>query len=181
MKLKETALPGVMVVEMPVFRDSRGLFQETYNEEQFESAGLPTNWTQDNYSVSARNVVRGIHYQLARPQAKLVRVLRGSVFDVALDLRRSSPTFGHYVGVELSEENRRALFIPEGFGHAFVALSDDTSFMYKVTDSYDPTSERTVLWNDPELAIEWPSDVVEPIVSPKDSNGKLLRDADCFA
>ena len=143
-------------------------------------AGLPTAWVQDNFSTSRKNVLRGIHYQIEQPQGKLVRVTHGAVLDVAVDLRRSSATFGKHVAAELSGENGRMFWIPEGFGHAFLVLSDVAGFAYKVTDYYSPAGERTILWNDPELGIEWPMrrDV---IVSEKDAKGKLLRDAEVFA
>lgn len=181
MKLIETAILGVVMLEMPIFRDDRGQFQETYNERRFLELGLPIDWKQDNLSFSRRNVVRGLHYQLVRPQAKLVRVLSGSVFDVAVDLRRHSPTFGKHVCAELSAENARAIYIPAGFAHGFAVLSDGACFSYKVTDFYEPSGDRTLLWNDPELAIEWPVAGANAIVSAKDQQGALWNTAEAFA
>lgn len=181
MKIIETAIPGVLILEPRVFRDNRGAFCETYNERVMEQAGLPTRWVQDNYSVSRKNVVRGIHYQIHKTQGKLVRVTHGKVWDVAVDLRRSSPYFGKHVGVELSDENSLLFWIPEGFGHGFVALSDTASFAYKVTEYYSPADERTVLWNDPEIAIPWPVSAADAIISDKDRQGRGLREAEVFA
>jgi len=144
-------------------------------------AGLPPQWVQDNFSVSQKNVLRGIHYQLTQPQGKLVRVTHGAVLDVAVDLRRSLPSFGKHVAVELSGENGRMLWIPPGFGHAFLVLSEIAGFAYKVTDYYSPEGERTIVWNDSELGIKWPIAAGEAIVSAKDAKGKLLRDAEVFA
>jgi dTDP-4-dehydrorhamnose 3,5-epimerase len=175
MKTVETELPGVQVITPEVFRDDRGTFWETWNEEKMVvGAGLPSHWVQDNFSLSRKNVVRGIHYQIQRPQGKLVRVTHGAVVDVAVDLRKSSPTFAKHVAVELSGENGTMLWIPEGFGHAFLALTDQVGFAYKVTDYYYPAGERTLLWNDPELAIAWPVDFEKAIVSKKDLQGKTL-------
>jgi dTDP-4-dehydrorhamnose 3,5-epimerase len=180
MKIEETWLPGVLVLTPAIYRDDRGAFLETFNLRQFTEAGLPSQWVQDNFSVSKKNVLRGIHYQVTQPQGKLVRVTHGAVLDVAVDLRRASPAFGKHVAVELSTENGKMLWIPAGFGHAFLVLSDVAGFAYKVTDYYSPAGERTILWNDPELAIEWPVKTEDVIVSAKDAKGKLLRDADLF-
>jgi len=180
MNVIETALPGVLILEPRIFRDARGAFCETYNERAMTALGLPTHWVQDNFSVSRKNVVRGIHYQIQNTQGKLVRVTHGVVWDVAVDLRRSSPAFGQHVGVELSGENGRMFWIPEGFGHGFVTLSEVAGFAYKVTDYYSPAGERTVLWNDPELGIEWPVSAAEAIVSEKDQQGRPLREAELF-
>ncbi len=144
-------------------------------------AGLPANWVQDNFSISKKNVLRGIHYQMTQPQGKLVRVTHGAVLDVAVDLRRSSPTFGKHVAVELSGENGKMLWIPAGFGHAFLVLSDVAGFAYKVTDYYAPAGERTIVWNDAELGINWPVAAGDAIVSEKDRKGAKLRDAEVFA
>ena len=146
-----------------------------------QAAGLPTRWVQDNFSLSKKNVVRGIHYQIKNTQGKLVRVTHGSVWDVAIDLRRNSDTFGKHVGVELSEENGRMFWIPEGFGHGFVALSEIAGFAYKVTEYYSPADERTLLWNDPEIAVSWPVSEEEAIVSEKDQQGCPMRTAELFA
>ncbi len=164
-----------------IFRDDRGAFSETFNLRRMAEAGLPSKWVQDNFSVSKRNVLRGIHYQIVQPQGKLVRVTHGAVLDVAVDLRRSSPAFGRFVAVELSGENGRMLWIPEGFGHAFLVMSDVAGFAYKVTDYYSPAGERTIVWNDPDLAISWPLAEGDAIVSEKDRKGARLRDAEVFA
>lgn len=180
MKITTTALPEVLMLDPAVYRDDRGAFMETFNERVLADAGLPTIWPQDNFSLSKRNVVRGIHYQVIQPQGKLVRVTHGSVLDVAVDLRRSSPNFGKHVAVELSGENARMLWIPAGFGHGFVVLSEVAGFSYKVTDYYSPAGERTIRWNDPDLAIPWPVETHDAIVSAKDQKGALLRDAEVF-
>lgn len=181
MKIEETTLPGVLVLTPKIYKDDRGAFAETFNLRRMAEAGLPTAWVQDNFSTSRKNVLRGIHYQIEQPQGKLVRVTHGAVLDVAVDLRRSSATFGKHVATELSGDNGRMLWIPEGFGHAFLVLSDVAGFAYKVTDYYLPAGERTILWNDPELGIEWPIAAGDAIVSEKDATGKLLRDAEAFA
>ncbi len=181
MKIEETSLPGVLVITPKIHSDSRGAFWETWNLKEFDAAGLPSNWVQDNFSVSKRNVVRGIHYQVIQPQGKLVRVVSGAVQDVAVDLRRSSPEFGKHVAVELTEENGRMLWIPEGFGHAFLVLSEMAGFAYKVTDYYSPKGERTIVWNDPGIAIPWPVKAEDAIVSEKDANGAPLANAEVFA
>ena len=181
MKIEETLLPGLLVLTPAIYRDGRGAFCETYNHRVMAEAGLPTSWPQDNFSVSRRNVLRGIHYQVIQPQGKLVRVTHGAVLDVAVDLRRSSPCFGRHVAVELSGENGRMLWIPAGFGHAFLVLSDVAGFAYKVTDYYSPAGERTIVWNDPELAIPWPVAPEDAIVSDKDRKGSALRDAEVFS
>jgi dTDP-4-dehydrorhamnose 3,5-epimerase len=181
MKIDQTSLPGVLVLTPKIYRDDRGAFSETFNLRRMVEAGLPTQWVQDNFSVSQRNVLRGIHYQVAQPQGKLVRVTHGAVLDVAIDLGRSSSTFGKHVALELSGENGKMLWIPPGFGHAFLVLSETAGFAYKVTDYYSPAGERTILWNDPELRIEWPIAASDAIVSEKDAKGKLLKDAEVFA
>ena len=181
MKIVETALPGVLLITPAIFRDHRGAFLETWNLQRFNDANLPVNWVQDNFSCSARNVVRGIHYQVIQPQAKLVRVAHGAAWDVAVDLRQSSPFFGRHVGVELSAENGHMLYIPVGFGHGFAALTDNVGFAYKVTDYYCPQGERTIVWDDPQLAIPWPISAQEAIVSEKDRLGSPLGHAEVFA
>ena len=181
MKVEQTSLPGVLLLTPVIYRDDRGAFLETYNQRAMAEAGLPTQWLQDNFSFSKKDVVRGIHYQITQPQGKLVRVTHGAVLDVAVDLRRSSPAFGQHVAVELSGENGRMLWIPVGFGHAFAVLSDSAGFAYKVTDYYSPAGERTIVWNDPDLAIPWPLSAAEAVVSEKDSKGARLRDAEVFA
>lgn len=180
MKIQETSLPGVLLLTPTIFRDARGAFYEAWNQRQMAEAGLPANWVQDNFSVSRKNVLRGIHYQIIQPQGKLVRVAWGAALDVTLDLRRSSPAFGRYVAVELTGENGEMLWIPEGFGHAFLALTDPVCFAYKVTDYYSPVGERTILWNDPDLSIPWPIDPAHVLVSEKDGKGTTLREAEVF-
>jgi len=181
MKIEETSLPGVLLITPKIHSDNRGAFWETWNQEAFESAGLRATWVQDNFSVSKKNVVRGIHYQIVQPQGKLVRAAHGAVFDVAVDLRRNSPSFGEHVGVELNEMNRRMLWIPEGFGHGFLVLSETAGFAYKVTNFYNPAGERTIVWNDPDLDIDWPIEAEEAIVSEKDAKGATLQTAEVFA
>lgn len=181
MKVKETALPGVLLLTPVIYRDNRGAFAETWNLRRMEDAGLPTNWVQDNFSISKKDVLRGIHYQLTQPQGKLVRVVYGAVLDVAVDLRRSSAAFGRHVAMELTEENGKMLWVPPGFGHAFLTLTDKAGVSYKVTDYYSAKGERTILWNDPELGIPWPVDGRSVIVSEKDAQGAKFRDAEVYA
>jgi dTDP-4-dehydrorhamnose 3,5-epimerase len=180
MKIEATKLPGVLLLTPAIYRDARGAFWETWNHRAMAEAGLPSVWAQDNFSVSSKNVLRGIHYQITQPQGKLVRVTHGAALDVAVDLRRSSPAFGQHVAVELSGENGAMLWIPVGFGHAFLALTEVVGFAYKVTDYYSSAGERTILWSDPEIAIPWPVQPVDAIVSDKDRQGALLRDAELF-
>jgi dTDP-4-dehydrorhamnose 3,5-epimerase len=182
MKAIPTAIPDVMIIEPAVFGDDRGFFFESFNHRRFEQA-IGKNiaaFVQDNHSRSARNVLRGLHYQIHQPQGKLVRVVAGEVYDVSVDLRKSSPTFGKSVGVRLSQENKRQLWIPEGFAHGFLVLSDYAEFLYKTTDYWAPEHERCILWNDPALGIEWPLQGA-PVMAQKDLNGKLLADAEVFA
>jgi len=174
MKRIETAIPGVAIIQSKVLRDNRGTFQEIYNERTLKEIGIGVEWKQDNLSVSSRNVLRGLHYQVIQPQAKLVQVVRGAVFDVVVDVRRSSPTFGKHVSVELKAGDGQAVFIPEGFAHGFVTLEPETIFLYKVSDYYAPQGERTLLWNDPALDIPWPVRADEAIISTKDKQGVLL-------
>jgi dTDP-4-dehydrorhamnose 3,5-epimerase len=181
MTIEETLLPGVLLLTPKIHRDARGAFWETWNQKSAAEAGLPSTWVQDNFSLSKKNVVRGIHYQIIQPQGKLVRATHGAVLDVAVDLRRSSPTYGRHVSVELTGENGKMLWIPEGFGHGFVVLSDEAGFAYKVTDAYCPEGERTILWNDPDLAIAWPLTAATAIVSDKDLQGVTLQQAEVFA
>ena len=181
MKIEETALPGVFVLTPTVYRDDRGAFLETYNNRRMIEAGLPTLWVQDNFSRSRKNVLRGIHYQITQAQGKLVRVTHGAALDVAVDLRRSSPNFGRHVAVELDGEVGAMLWIPVGFGHAFLALTEEVGFAYKVTDYYSPAGERTIAWNDPDLAIPWPVAQGSLIISGKDRKGSSLGNADLFA
>ncbi|MCW3147636.1 dTDP-4-dehydrorhamnose 3,5-epimerase [Stutzerimonas stutzeri] len=181
MKIIETSIPDVLIIEPKVFGDERGFFYESFNAAAFEAAtGLKRQFVQDNHSKSQRGVLRGLHYQIQQPQGKLVRVVAGEVFDVAVDLRRSSPSFGRWTGVLLNAENKRQLWIPEGFAHGFVVLSESAEFLYKTTDYYAPEHERSLLWNDPELGIQWPIDE-PPQLSAKDQAGKPLREAELFA
>ena len=181
MKATPLAVPDVVLIEPKVFGDERGFFFESFNQAQFEQAiGKSVQFVQDNHSLSARNVLRALHYQIQQPQGKLVRVVQGEVFDVAVDLRKSSKTFGHWVGEILSAENKRQLWIPEGFAHGFVVLSDTAEFLYKTTDYYAPAHERCILWNDATLAIQWPAGI-QPILSAKDAQGKPFIEAEVFA
>jgi dTDP-4-dehydrorhamnose 3,5-epimerase len=180
-KIAETSLPGVLLITPRVFRDDRGAFLECFNQRAMAEVGLPTTWAQDNFSLSKKNVLRGIHYQTVQPQGKLVRVTHGRVLDVAVDLRRSSATFGKHVAFELNGETAEMVWIPEGFGHGFLVLSETAGFTYKVTDYYSPAGERTILWSDPDLAIPWPIAPEELVISAKDRVGTLLRDAEVFA
>ncbi len=180
MRLLPTAIPGVAVVEPQVHGDARGFFMESWNRRAFAAAGLDVDFVQDNHSRSRRGVLRGLHYQIRHPQGKLVRVVAGEVFDVAVDLRRASPTFGRAVGVRLSEANRRMLWIPPGFAHGFLVLSEWVDFLYKATDYYHPEHDRTLRWDDPALAIDWPLDGLEPTVSAKDAAGVPLARAEAY-
>lgn len=180
MNIKSLAIPDVILVEPRVFGDARGFFFESFNQRLFEDAvGRPANFVQDNHSRSTKGVLRGLHYQIQCAQGKLVRVVEGEVFDVAVDMRRSSPTFGHWVGAHLSAENKHQLWIPEGFAHGFVVLSQTAEFLYKTTDYYAPAHERCLAWDDPEVAIRWPL-VEAPLLSDKDKLGKRLAEADTF-
>ncbi|AVA23577.1 MULTISPECIES: dTDP-4-dehydrorhamnose 3,5-epimerase [unclassified Rhizobium] len=182
MKAIDTAIPDVKIIEPTVFADDRGFFFESFSQVKFEAAtGLSPTFVQDNHSRSGKGVLRGLHYQLPpRAQAKLVRVVIGEVYDVAVDIRRSSPTFGQWVGVLLSEENKRQLWIPEGFAHGFLTLSDRVEFLYKTTDYYAPESDRGIRWDDPELAIDWKSAIDDLTLSGKDQRQPLLADAEIF-
>ena len=173
MEVIETHLPGVVRLRPRRFADERGWFMETWNEKSFQSLGLPTIFKQDNQSRSHKNVLRGLHYQIQQPQGKLIRAVQGRIFDVAVDIRRSSPLFGKWVGVELDAETSEMLWIPPGFAHGFLVLSDSAEVLYKATDFYCPPGERTLLWNDPALGIAWPINGT-PIVSGKDAQGAVL-------
>ncbi len=176
----KTAIPDVLILEPKVFGDSRGFFYESFNARDFAQAiGLDVSFVQDNHSKSAKGVLRGLHYQIQHAQGKLVRVVQGEVFDVAVDLRRASPTFGQWVGVHLSAENHRQLWVPPGFAHGFVVLSESAEFLYKTTDYWYPEHERSLLWNDPAVGIKWPVDG-QPLLAAKDAAGKLLAEAECF-
>lgn len=181
MNIIPTDIPGPVIIEPQIFGDDRGFFMETYQKRNFEAAGLPTDFAQDNHSGSRKGTLRGVHYQLVRPQGKLVRVVVGEVYDVAVDLRRSSPNFGRWAGLRLSAENKRIFWVPPGFGHAFYVLSDWAEFLYKATDFYAPEWERTILWNDPQIGIDWPLlDGQPPLVSAKDAAGRPLNQAETF-
>ncbi len=172
----ETAIPGVYILEPEVHGDERGFFLESYNERTFAAMGITTRFVQDNHSASRANVLRGLHYQLVNPQAKLVRVIKGEVFDVAVDLRRGSPTFGQWVGTVLSAENKGMLFVPEGFAHGFFVQSERAEFMYKCSDFYNSQGERGIIWNDPDIGIDWPiPEGVTPILSEKDTRHAPLK------
>ena len=179
MTVRTSRLEGVVEIELRSFADDRGRFMEIYREDRYREIGIDLPFVQDNFSVSRRHVLRGLHYQIERPQGKLVSVLRGAVLDVVVDLRRSSPTFGEFDSFELSEDNRRQLYVPPGFAHGFLALAEENVVLYKCTDLYSPPHERTLIWNDPALGIEWPTDA--PIVSAKDALGKPLSEAETFA
>ena len=180
MKVTPTSIPEVLVFEPAVFGDDRGFFYESFNARQFwQMTGQAANFVQDNHSRSAKNVLRGLHYQIRHPQGKLIRVVSGSVFDVVVDLRKSSAFFGRWIGLDLSAENRRQLWVPPGFAHGFMVTSDSAECLYKTTDYWSPEHERSILWNDPALAIEWPLSG-EPMLSGKDSHGTLLADAEVF-
>lgn len=180
MRIESTDLPGVLLIEPRVFEDARGYFFESFNQRAFDEAvGAPLRFVQDNQSRSQRGVLRGIHYQLQHPQGKLVRVLSGEIYDVAVDLRRASPTFGRWTARRLSADNRLQFWIPAGFGHAFLALSETAEVFYKTTDFYAPGDERCVRWDDPQLSIDWPLDG-EPLLSAKDAAAPTLNDAEVY-
>ena len=181
MKVTHTAIADVVVIEPRVFVDARGFFYESFNQKAFDEAtGLSLNFVQDNHSRSAKGVLRGLHYQVRQPQGKLVRVVRGAVFDVAVDIRKGSSTFGKWVGMELSEHNHRQLWVPPGFAHGFLVTSDSAEFLYKTTDYYAPEHECCIAWNDPDIGIQWPSDVT-PQLSIKDMAGQFFTSAEVFA
>ncbi|MEO6117953.1 MAG: dTDP-4-dehydrorhamnose 3,5-epimerase [Methylotenera sp.] len=180
MQVTQTAIPEVLILEPTVFGDDRGFFYESFNQQTFEKlTGVKANFVQDNHSKSAANVLRGLHYQIEQPQGKLVRVTAGEVFDVTVDLRRQSNTFGQWVGVILSAENKRQLWVPPGFAHGFLVLKNDTEFLYKTTDYYAPAHERCVLWNDPAIGVDWPLSTA-PMLSVKDKLGLVLSEAQVF-
>ena len=182
MKVIPTAIPDLLILEPKVFGDARGFFMESYNAKVFHDAtGLTPNFVQDNHSRSGKGVLRGLHYQIEQAQGKLVRVTRGAVFDVAVDLRQSSPTFGQWVGIELSEENNRQFWIPPGFAHGFLVTSDSADFLYKTTDYYAPQFERSLAWNDPTVGVAWPLEGITPLLSAKDLAGKPLAECEKFA
>ncbi len=181
MKAIPLAIADVLVIEPKVFGDDRGFFFESFNQTRFDEAiGRKVNFVQDNHSKSAKNVLRGLHYQIQHPQGKLVRVVAGEVFDVAVDLRKSSPTFGKWVGAILSADNKKQLWVPEGFAHGFLVISEFAEFLYKTTDYWYPEFERSIAWNDTTLNIQWPTNNASPILSEKDQNGKALTEAETF-
>jgi dTDP-4-dehydrorhamnose 3,5-epimerase len=180
-QVTETSLPGVLIVEPRVFRDDRGFFLESYNARKMEAVGIPTHFVQDNHARSSRGVLRGLHYQIQHPQGKIVSVISGRIFDVAVDLRRSSSTFGRWTGTVLDGDALKMFWVPPGFAHGYLVLSDTVDVVYKTTDFFHPEYERTLLWNDPQVGIEWPREVSEFSLSEKDKQGALLRDAEVFA
>jgi dTDP-4-dehydrorhamnose 3,5-epimerase len=180
MKVTPTRIPDVLLIEPRVFGDARGFFLESWNEREFERAGIHARFVQDNHSRSEKGVLRGLHYQIRQPQGKLIRVTAGEIFDVAVDIRRSSPTFGKWEGTRLSAQSKNMLWVPTGFAHGFCVLSDFAEVLYKTTDFYAPEHERSILWNDPELRIDWALSAA-PLLSPKDAAGLRLRDAEVFA
>jgi dTDP-4-dehydrorhamnose 3,5-epimerase len=180
MKVIPTEIPDVLIIEPQVYGDDRGFFLESFNQKDFrEKTGVNTTFVQDNHSMSLKNVLRGLHYQIPNPQGKLVRVVSGSVFDVAVDARKGSPTFGQWVGCVLSAENKRIFWVPEGFAHGFLVLSDRAEFLYKTTNYYYPKYEKTILWNDADLGIDWPLET-PPILSPKDQAGQPFKSVEVF-
>lgn len=181
MQITRLAIPDVVLIEPKVFGDARGFFFESFNQRAFnEATGTDHQFVQDNHSRSSRGVLRGLHYQIQQPQGKLVRVVQGAVFDVAVDIRKSSLTFGNWVGIELSEDNHKQLWVPPGFAHGFVVLSETAEFLYKTTDYYAPQYERCIAWNDPDLAIAWPVVGAPLVLSPKDAAGCALAEAEVF-
>jgi dTDP-4-dehydrorhamnose 3,5-epimerase len=179
MKITPTRLPEVLLIEPKVFGDARGFFLESWNEREFERAGIKARFVQDNHSRSEKGVLRGLHYQVRQPQGKLIRVIQGEIFDVAADIRRGSPTFGKWQGARLTAQAKNMLWVPVGFAHGFCVLSDSAEVLYKTTDFYAPEHERSIAWNDPEIGIEWPLSGA-PVLSPKDAAGVRLRDAELF-
>jgi dTDP-4-dehydrorhamnose 3,5-epimerase len=180
MEFVPTALPDVILIKPKVFDDPRGFFMEIYREDRFIANGISQQFVQENHSASSRGVLRGLHYQLRQTQGKLVRAIVGEIYDVAVDIRRSSPTFGQWVGIILSAENKYQLWVPEGFAHGFYVMSERAEVVYKVTDYYAPEWERSILWNDPQIGIQWPLNGIDPILSQKDAAGKPLADAEIF-
>lgn len=181
MKIISTEIPDVLIIEPQIFHDNRGLFFESFNLKKFiDKTGINVNFVQDNHSYSKQHVLRGLHYQITQPQAKLVRTVVGSIFDVAVDIRKNSPTFGKWVGSEISAENKRQIWIPSGFAHGFVVISDTAEVLYKTTNYYSPQGERTILWNDADLNINWKIKT-QPIISTKDADGKPFSMAEVFS
>ena len=180
MNVTQTALPGVLILEPKVFGDARGFFYESFNKKTLAPAGITAEFVQDNHSRSSQGVLRGLHYQIKQPQGKLVRVVAGEVFDVVVDIRKKSPTFGKWLGEHLSAENKRMLWVPPGFAHGFLVVSDSAEFLYKTTDYWAPEFERTIMWNDPDIGVAWPLQG-EPQLSGKDKQGKPFKEAEVFA
>ncbi len=180
MEIEKTSISDVLVIKPNVFGDDRGFFMETFRENWLVEAGIDAHFVQDNHSKSVQGTVRGLHYQIERPQGKLVRVTRGEVFDAAVDLRENAPTFGQWVGCLLNECDKEMLWVPPGFAHGFLVVSESAEFVYKCTEYYEPDHERTILWNDPDLSIDWPKLEVEPLLSEKDVNGVSFRDAEYY-
>ena len=179
MKVLRAGIPDILILEPAVYADERGFFLESYNKRELEKVGIAREFVQDNHSRSVRNVLRGLHYQIQQPQGKLVRVIAGEIFDVAVDIRRHSPSFGRWIGVTLAATRSRMLWIPEGFAHGFLVLSESAEVLYKTTDYYVPDAERTIIWNDPDIGIDWPIER-DPILSVKDDAAIRLRDAEVF-
>ena len=179
MKVIQTEIPDVLILEPVIYEDERGLFFESYNKRDLAEAGISAEFVQDNHSRSVHNVLRGLHYQIQQPQGKLVRVIAGEIFDVAVDIRKHSPSFGRWIGVTLAATHPRMLWIPEGFAHGFLVLSESAEVLYKTTDYYVPDAERTIIWNDPDIGIDWPIER-DPILSVKDNAANRLRDAEVF-
>ena len=180
MKVTPLAIPDVLLIEPRIFGDERGFFYESFNQKNFsEALGQEYSFVQDNHSRSVKGVLRGLHYQISKPQGKLTRVVQGSVYDVAVDIRKNSPTFGAWVGIELSEKNQRQLWVPPGFAHGFIVLSESADFLYKTTEYYAPEHERAIRWDDPTLAIDWPADLT-PVLSQKDLKASYFKDAEVF-
>ena len=180
MKFIPTSLPDVLLIEPKVFQDERGFFLESYQKKNFSEAGIPFDFVQDNHSKSSQGVLRGLHYQIRQPQGKLVKVIAGEIFDVAVDIRKHSPTFGKWFGVNLSAENKQMLWVPVGFAHGFYVTSPQAELLYKATDYYAPQWERTIAWNDPSINIQWPIRDEPPVLSPKDEEGNLFSEAEVF-
>jgi dTDP-4-dehydrorhamnose 3,5-epimerase len=180
LKIIPTLIPDVLIIEPRVFQDERGFFLESYQKKQFQAAGIDVDFVQDNHSKSCHGTLRGLHYQTQQPQGKLVRAIAGEIFDVVVDIRKHSPTFGQWVGDYLSAENKRMLWVPAGFAHGFFVTSQEAEVLYKASDYYAPQWERSILWNDPAIGIPWPIKDEQPILSAKDAQGKLLREAELF-
>lgn len=180
MKITPTKIADVVLIEPKVYPDGRGFFFESYQKQRFVEAGIPFDFVQDNHSKSTQGVLRGLHYQIQQPQGKLVRVIAGEIFDVAVDIREKSPTFGKWVGDYLSADNRKMIWVPAGFAHGFFVTSPEAEIIYKTTDYYAPQWERTISWNDPTINIDWPTDNADPVLSPKDAGGKSFEEAEIF-